>query len=140
MGKFIGKLAVDLIEDDQSGLWELREPLSFQSDVAGVTITAPVGHRTDFCSVPRVPLAFCMLGDRARKSGTIHDRLYVTHELPREIADKVLKEMLLQNGVGEFEANEFYLAVRAFGGSHWGPDTPPVAPVAASVAIAAQPA
>jgi len=119
---FIGNLIAKLVQDDESGLWELIEPLSFESTVAGVTITAPAGHQTDFCSVPRVPLAYDMLGNRARKSGTIHDRLYVTHELPREMADQVLREMLQQDGVGKCEAEAFYLAVRSFGGSHWGPD------------------
>jgi hypothetical protein len=119
---FIGNLLVKLVADDESGLWELMEPLAFESAVAGGTITAPAGHRTDFCSVPRVPLAYDMLGNRARKAGAIHDRLYVTHELPREMADQVLREMLQQDGVGKREAEAFYLAVRSFGGSHWGPD------------------
>lgn len=125
MSNFIGDLIVKLVADDESGLWELQQSFGFKSDVAGVTITAPIGHQTDFCSVPRVPIAYVMLADRARKSGTIHDRLYVTHELPREMADKVLREMLLLDGVGEIEAEEFYLAVRAGGGSHWGVDPVP---------------
>jgi len=132
MNGFSGDLAVKLITDDESGLWELTAPLSFTSVVAGCTITAPAGHRTDFCSVPRVPLAYDMLANRARKAGTLHDRLYLTHELPREVADQVLREMLLQDGVGEFEAQEFFAAVRMFGGSHWGPD-----PVAAPMPAAA---
>jgi len=132
MNGFSGDLAVKLITDDESGLWELTAPLSFTSVVAGCTITAPAGHRTDFCSVPRVPLAYDMLANRARKAGTLHDRLYITHELPREVADQVLREMLLQDGVGEFEAQEFFAAVRMFGGSHWGPD-----PVAAPMPAAA---
>ena len=132
MNGFLGDLAVKLITDDESGLWELTAPLSFDSVVAGRTITAPAGHRTDFCSVPRVPLAYDMLANRARKAGTLHDRLYITHELPREVADQVLREMLLQDGVGEFEAQEFFAAVRMFGGSHWGPD-----PVAAPMPAAA---
>jgi hypothetical protein len=122
MSGFSGRLAAVLIEDDESGVWELLEPLSFDSAIAGRTLTAPVGHRTDFCSVPRVPFAYDMLGNRARKAGTIHDRLYVTHELPREMADEVLREMLLLDGVGEYEAQAFYIAVRSFGGSHWGLD------------------
>jgi hypothetical protein len=122
MNGFTGDLEVKLITDDQSGLWELMAPLSFTSVIAGRTITAPAGHRTDFCSVPRVPLAYDMLSNRARKAGTLHDLLYVTHELPRELADQVLREMLLQDGVGDFEAQEFFAAVRMFGGSHWGPE------------------
>ena len=125
MTGFVGDLVARLVADDESGVWELIEPLSFTSAVAGVTITAPPGHRTDFCSVPRVPLAYDMLGNRARKAGAIHDRLYVTHELPREMADQVLREMLQLDGVGACEAEAFYLAVRSFGGSHWGPDPTP---------------
>jgi hypothetical protein len=122
MSEFIGDLVVRLVNDDASGLWELVQPFGFRSDVAGRVIMAPAGHRTDFCSVPRVPLAYVTLGNRARRAGTIHDRLYVTHELPREKADEVLREMLLLDGVGHFEAMQFYLAVRAAGGTHWGPD------------------
>jgi len=117
-----GNLVVKLVEDDESGRWELMQPLSFTSEVAGQTFTAPVGFTTDFCSVPRVPVAFSLLGDRARKSGTIHDWLYTSHVVDRETADKVLREMLLQNGVDALEAEAFYAGVRLGGGSHWGPD------------------
>jgi hypothetical protein len=119
---FIGFISAKLIEDDRDGLWELLAPLSFKSDLVGKTITAPAGHRTDFCSVPRVPLAYDMLGNRARKSGAIHDWLYTSHELTREQADEVLREMLILNGVSPCEAEQFYLAVRMFGASHWGPE------------------
>lgn len=122
MSGFIGFISAKLIEDDRDGLWELLAPLSFKSDLVGKTITAPAGHRTDFCSVPRVPLAYDMLGNRARKSGAIHDWLYTSHELTREQADEVLREMLVLNGVSPCEAEQFYLAVRMFGASHWGPE------------------
>lgn len=126
-GKFIGDLVVKLIEDNQSGLWELQAPLAFYSAVLDRTFTAPVGFRTDFCSVPRVPVAFALLGDRARRAGTLHDLAYTTHEVDRESADKLLREMLLLDGVDEYEAQVFYLAVRLGGGSHWGPDPIPAA-------------
>jgi hypothetical protein len=124
--RWVGRLAVALVSDDESGLWELLEPLGFVSAVAGRTVMAPIGHTTDFCSVPRVPLVYEMLGNRARRAGTIHDRLYVTHELTREMADNVLYEMLVNDGVDACEAEHFRLAVRMFGGSHWGPDPAPV--------------
>lgn len=125
MSKFTGRIRAELIEDTKDGVWELLAPLSFQSDLIGRTITAPTGHRTDFCSVPRVPLAYDMLGNRARKSGAIHDWLYTSQELTREQADEVLREMLVLNGVSECEAEEFFLAVRMFGGSHWAPAPQP---------------
>lgn len=119
MAQFIGDLVVKLVNDDAQGLWELVQPLSFKSDVAGRVVTAPVGYRTDFCSVPRVPLVYDLLGNRARKSGTIHDWLYTSHEVNRETADSILREMLLLDGVNRVEAEEFYLAVRVGGRSHW---------------------
>lgn len=119
---FIGDLIVKLVQDDESGVWELQAPLSFYSAVNDKTFIAPAGFRTDFCSVPRVPIAYTLLGDRARRSGTLHDLLYTTHEVDRLAADNVLKEMLLLDGVDECEAQAFYLGVRLGGGSHWGPD------------------
>ncbi len=119
MPAFQGDLVVRLVNDDAQGLWELVEPLSFHSDLLGRTITAPAGHRTDFCSVPRVPFVYDILGDRARKSGTIHDWLYTSHETDRQTADMILREMLLVDGIGPKEAEMFYLAVRAGGASHW---------------------
>lgn len=122
MSAWVGRLVAVLIEDDESGLWELVEPLGFSSEVAGMTFVAPPGFRTDFCSVPRVPLAYELLGNRARKAGVVHDWLYTTHVVPRAVADKVLREMVRADGVDAIEAEEFYLAVRLAGGSHWGPD------------------
>jgi hypothetical protein len=120
--QFLGRFLVELLKDDQAGLWRHHEPFGFRSSVAGIDIWAPAGHTTDFCSVPRVPLAYELLGNRARMAGSIHDWLYTSKILSREMADRVLREMLVLDGVSEFEAEEFYLAVRAFGGSHWEPE------------------
>jgi hypothetical protein len=119
MSAFVGELEVRLIQDTAGGLWQLLRELSFQSDVTKTLITVLPGFRTDFCSVPRIPFVYDLLGDRARKSGTIHDYLYTAKPFSREICDKVLKEMLLVDGVDELEAEEFFLAVRAGGASHW---------------------
>ncbi len=128
MSAFVGELIVKLVMDDESGMWEhMDDQFGFQSDLAKQTFMIPKGATSDFCSVPRVPLAYDMLGNRARKSGAVHDQLYKSHIVPRETADQVLREMLLLDGVGHFEAQEFYLAVRMFGGSHWGPDPAPKA-------------
>jgi hypothetical protein len=116
VSKFIGDLVVKVITDDAAGLFELVQPLQFQSDIAGRTFTAPVGLRTDFCSTP-VVAGFKF--DRYRRAGTIHDKIYGSHEVERDIADQVLREMLLIEGAPEAEADAFFEAVRLFGGSHW---------------------
>lgn len=118
---FLGRFVVELIEDDRDGLWDHQEPFGFR-DKDGNEYWAPRGHRTDFCSVPRVPLAYEMLGNRARKSGSIHDLLYSSKRPPgmtREKADNLLYEMLLLNGISPCEAEQFRLAVRMFGADHW---------------------
>lgn len=115
---FLGRFVVELIKDDKDGLWEHQEPFGFR-DGSGVEYWAPKGHRTDFCSVPRVPLAYDMLGNRARMAGSIHDLLYEKGLVPREKADELLREMLLLDGVSPCEAQQFYLAVRMFGASHY---------------------
>lgn len=119
MCEFSSDLVVKLLDDDPDGLWQLVEPLVYKSDVANMTIVAPVGFKTDFCSVPRIPGAYDLLGDRARKSGTIHDYLYSAHITTREMADEVLREMVQIDGLNHAEAEAFYLAVRLGGASHW---------------------
>lgn len=121
MSEFLGRPQLELVEDTTKGLWRLLQPFSYQSDVAGTTIVVPAGFPTDFCSVPRVPLAWEFLGDRARRAGIVHDWLYTCKMFPREMADRVLKEMVLVCGLDELEATAFYLAVHVGGASHWNP-------------------
>lgn len=115
---FLGRFIVELITDDAAGLWEHQQPFGFRSK-NGKEYWAPIGHRTDFCSVPRVPGVYDILGNRARRAGSIHDDLYGRGVVPREEADELLREMLVLDGISECEAEQFYLAVRAFGASHY---------------------
>ena len=119
MSAFIGNLDVRLVQDSAGGLWSLLVPFSYRSDLAGVTITVPSGFDTDFCSVPRVPLIYDMLGDRARRSGTVHDWLYTCQRFTREESDMILREMLEVDGIDHIESQAMYEAVRLCGGAHW---------------------
>jgi len=128
MAEFKTKLFVEQLEDVSAqgrGTWELTEDLVYQSDVVAYTFTVPKGFITDFTSVPRVPLIFDWLGDRGNLAGTLHDFLYSrdasgNHQVPdRLIADKVLKEALVAQGVGNLAAWTIYLAVRLFGNYYW---------------------
>jgi len=119
MSAFLSDLDVRLMEDTQDGAWKILAPFTYQSDLLGKTITVRPGFTTDFCSVPHIPGLYEVLGDQFRRAGTVHDWLYSTHEVNRETADRVLREMLLVEGAGEVVAEDFYLAVRVGGGSHW---------------------
>jgi Protein of unknown function (DUF1353). len=127
MSAFLTPLDVRLIDsqaNDGRGEWEHLNDFSYQSDVAKCIITAKRGERTDFASVPRFPLIWLFAGDKGRKAAAIHDHLYRTMELDRELSDEVLKEALLVEGYTEDEADSFFFAVRIAGGPHYGIASP----------------
>ena len=124
MAHFEGNLDVRLIDDGAAqgrGIWELLSPLIFVSDVASTTFTVPVGFQTDFESVPRIPIVFDLLGDRASRASALHDALYsgMFPSISRETADKILKEAMLITQVSTADAELIYEGVRQFGESHW---------------------
>lgn len=122
MARFITRLRVALLDDRKNegrGAWELVAALVYESDVAASTITVPKGFRTDYASVPRVPIAFMLTGDTAHSAAVVHDWLYSTHEVERAIADQVLYEAAIVSKVPAWRARIMYAAVRLFGGSHW---------------------
>jgi hypothetical protein len=123
MGKFLSKLDVELIDSDANegrGTWEVHQPLIFVSDITGTTYTVPVGFTTDFSSVPRVPFVFDIMGDCAHEAATLHDWLYTEKVESRAKADHILVEAAIATGVPSWKAWAMYLAVRAFGSSHYG--------------------
>ena len=100
-------------------LYQLDSPLIYQSDVAGVVITAPAGFVSDLASIPRLPLIYLLLNAIADVPGVIHDFIYSSGCLPRDMADKVLREACLLTGVPAWKANLIYAGVRVGGASHY---------------------
>lgn len=127
MSAFLSSLDVRLVDDTANsgrGEWELLADLVYQSDVAHCTIVAKKGERTDFASVPRAPLIFLLQGDKGHKAAAIHDHLYRTKELDRELSDEVLREALLVCGYSQEDADAFFFGVRVGGYSHYGTASP----------------
>lgn len=124
MSRFLTELEVKLVDDNANegrGEWELTADLIYESDIAKATFVVQKGFRTDFESVPRIPIVFDALGDRFSRPATIHDALY-SGEFPsisREMSDKILRESILITGGSEIEANAVYEGVRLFGNNHW---------------------
>jgi hypothetical protein len=124
---FLTKLDAEQIQEgvgEGNALWRLKSDLVYHSNSQDVTITAPAGFVTDFASVPRLPLAFVLLGDLGNQAATIHDYLYSkrpdgTHLLPREQADDILKEALYDTGVSRWRREAIYLGVREFGQKYY---------------------
>jgi hypothetical protein len=98
-------------------MWELTAPLTFES--AYGTFTAPAGTLTDFCSVPKVPFVYEWCGDIGEQCGALHDYLYQTGIVPKDIADRVLYIALVESGIGWKKAAAMYQAVKHFGFGAW---------------------
>jgi hypothetical protein len=107
---FSSELVVQELPQD---FWKLREDL--QVLVNECSITIPAGFVTDFCSVPKVPVIYEALGDKWRKAGVLHDWLYSFGDVPREVADMILREAIISLGGSTLEAAAVYSAVRLFG-------------------------
>ena len=97
--------------------WELLSP--FVATVGDRLIRVPPGYITDFASVPRLPLAFLLFGNKGHRAAVIHDYLYSTHEVSREEADEIFKSLLSEDGAGGFTRSLMHLGVRIGGWIGW---------------------
>ena len=92
--RFLTKLVGECTDDC---VWIVREPLIYQSLLAGV-IEVPEGFRTDLASVPRLPIIYTLFGNRAHHESVVHDFLYQTHLTSKPVADKVFLEAMVARG------------------------------------------
>lgn len=115
MGHFRTGLKVTQVDQDR---WRLDRDVVFVSDLIGV-VRVPRGFITDFASVPRLPLAYALVGNKAQPAAVIHDWLYSTHEVSRKTADAVLYEAIRAAGHGWFTGNLMWLGVRVGGWVAW---------------------
>lgn len=88
----------------------------------GRWITVPDGTQTDLASVPRLALPLIDDDDLA-PAAVIHDYLYRSpwlHGRPtRKMADKIMRDLMTEDGVPGWKRRLVYWAVRAFGGRAW---------------------
>lgn len=107
--------------------WMTLATLVYTSDLLGKDIVVSREFITDLASVPRLPFAYLLTGDRARGPAVIHDWLYQHPEWDnREIADSILLEAMAvdQPALG-FDAeslptrNLIWSGVRAGGWYPW---------------------
>lgn len=117
MSKFLSPLLLELT-DEFEGLWEVKMNFAYESDLGGI-IVVPEGFMTDLASVPRIPAAYLLFGDRGQKAAVIHDWLYSTRAYERRVCDNIFLEALALSGYNWFTRNMMYLGVRAGGGWAW---------------------
>lgn len=119
--EFLSALVVEEIDD---GHWKLTEPFRalIKDDPYQRHLTVPAGFVTDFASVPRIPIAYELVGGRANKPAVLHDYLYTIGgtELDRLYADDVLLAAMKADGLDSVRAQAMYDAVRQCGAEHFG--------------------
>lgn len=103
------------LADEEKNLWIMTSDLRYFSALIGAEIKVPAGFVTDFASVPRLPLAYWLAGDKARCAAVVHDFLYVTKAYPREICDKIFLEAMEATGIPAWRRLPMYYAVKAAG-------------------------
>jgi len=115
------RCVLELANNTDDGQWILFDPLVYQSDVAKMTITVPAGFQTDLASVPRLPIVFLLTGDTSNEAAVVHDYLYSSGLLPRDVADAVLREASEITGVPAWRRWIMWAGVRVGGASHFAP-------------------
>jgi hypothetical protein len=115
----VSKFLTPLVAEKDGKVWTVMQPLIYMSDVASKVFVVPDGFVTDFASVPRLPLAFLLTGDSAHEAAVIHDRLYSTAEVTREVADAVFKEAAVASGEPSWKASLMYAGIRLGGWMAW---------------------
>lgn len=112
MGYFKTKLQVE----SDGKYWKLLTPLIFESTEYGV-IRVPVGFKTDFASVPRIPVVYSMFGNTSHSAAVIHDYLYSGRaNMSRKGADLIFKEAMKSRKQSEWRRKPMFWAVRLFAG------------------------
>lgn len=122
-GKFLTDLVVRQLmwdnSEDTRGTWRTYAPLRYYSAITDQAYEVPADFLTDFASVPRVPVFFLMLGNSCHAAAVIHDWLYSTHQVTRDVADKIFKEACIACGSYGWKAELMYRGVRLGGEGPW---------------------
>lgn len=127
MSAFLTRCVLAVADNYDDGQWVLAQPLVYQSDVAGITITVPAGFQTDLASVPRLPVIYLLCGDTSTAAAVVHDYLYGSNLVDRATADAVLREASAVTGVPAWRRGLMWAGVRLFGASHWSGNKAPEA-------------
>ncbi len=114
---FIGDVVALWLPDGRE--MKLKENFLYV-DKYGVEWQAPINSIVDGASIPRFFWRYIgspFVG-KYRRASVIHDVYCKTKSRPHERVHKVFKEMMLADGVDEFDAHQMYLAVKV-GGPTW---------------------
>ena len=97
--------------------FEVTSPLVYNDDI--VQLTVHQGFDFDGASVPRGlwSLIGSPMTDGYQRAGCLHDALYASNLLDRDLCDQLFLNAMKSDGVRYTKRYAMYWAVRAFGGS-----------------------
>ena len=93
----------------------------------GYKITVKKGFDFDGASIPQALWGVYgnPLSGKFRIAALVHDALYASHKLPREVADAIFIDLMKQHEVGYLKRQTMYYAVRSAGWYVWRGDKEP---------------
>jgi len=81
--------------------------------------TIPDKFVTDLASTPRIIWSLLPRDGKYLEAALLHDYLYRTHQVPKEIADIIFLNEMYRMGVSKFKRILIYNAVKLFGGKSY---------------------
>lgn len=101
-----------------NGKWKLLENYTYKD------IMIPAGEVTDLDSVPRLPFAYMLTKNASVIGAIVHDHLYRTGKrngktITRKEADDVFNEVMIAEGVKDWQRVMIYTGVRVGGWLPW---------------------
>lgn len=97
--------------------WKLTE--DFIVKYNDFTYVVPEGFLTDFASVPKIPVIYQLLHDKAKVSAIFHDWLYSEKPCTRREADLAFLEAMEEEGLNFPTRMAMYKGVRLGGWAYW---------------------
>jgi len=117
MREFVGKVVIEKVEDKESS-YLVVAPVSYLNEKYHINVYG--GWVTDGASVPKLfQNIFSSYGENTIFGAIIHDALYMSEALPRDVCDTIFLEILELKGVSLLKRRAMYRAVRIFGGFVW---------------------
>ena len=110
------ELKVNIVDEN---VFILLEDVVVES--LGYKITVKKGFDFDGASIPQALWSVYgnPLSGKFRIAALVHDALYASAELPREVADAIFLDLMKQHKVGYVKRQTMYYAVRIAGWYSW---------------------
>ena len=109
-------LKVNIIKED---VFILLEDVTVEA--LGYRIRVKKGFDFDGASIPQALWSVYgnPLSGKFRIAALVHDALYASQKLPREVADAIFLDLMKQHEVGYMKRQTMYYAVRSAGWTVW---------------------